>query len=53
MYFNKVFIKNISEKIIKDGLENFLEVKINIIFVSIEYGELEGTVFITFEEDIG
>lgn len=51
--FNKVFLINISEKIIRDGLENFLEVKVNVIFVSIEYGEFKGIVFIMFEKDIG
>lgn len=53
MYSNKVFITNISEKTTKDGLENFLEAKTNITPASIEYGELEGTALITFEEDIG
>lgn len=34
-------------------MENFLKVKMIKIFFSIEYGELEGMVFIMFEEDIG
>lgn len=53
VYSNKVLITNINEKTTKDGLENFLEAKTNITPVSIEYGELKGTVLITFEEDIG
>ena len=52
-YSNRVFIKNISEKTTKDGLENFLEAKTNILPVGIEYGELEGTALVTFEEDVG
>lgn len=50
---NKVFLSNISEKTTRDGLENFLEAKANVIPVSIEYGTLRGTALITFEEDIG
>ncbi|XP_062581102.1 protein mono-ADP-ribosyltransferase PARP14-like isoform X2 [Saccostrea cucullata] len=52
MYSNKVFIKNISEKTTKDGLENFLEAKTGITPTSIEYGELEGAALVTFEEDL-
>ena len=52
-YSNRVFIENISEKTTKDGLENFLEAKTNILPVGIEYGELEGTALVTFEEDVG
>ncbi|XP_061194487.1 protein mono-ADP-ribosyltransferase PARP14-like [Saccostrea echinata] len=52
MYPNKVFIKNISEKTTKDGLENFLEAKTSITPTSIEYGEIEGAALVTFEEDL-
>ena len=54
-YSNRVFIKNISEKTTKDVLEDFLEAKtkLNIVPVGIEYGELEGTALVTFEEDVG
>ncbi|XP_056006116.1 protein mono-ADP-ribosyltransferase PARP14-like isoform X2 [Ostrea edulis] len=52
MYPNKVFIKNLSDKTTKDGLENFLEAKTNITPNSIEYGELEGTALITFDENL-
>lgn len=48
MYFNKVFIIEINVKIIKSGLEYFLKDEINVIFVSIEYGELEGIVVVMF-----
>lgn len=53
MYPNKVFVTNISEKTNKLSLENFLEAKTNISPASIEYGKLEGTAIVTFEEDIG
>lgn len=54
MYSNKVFVTNISKKTAQDDLANFLAVRTNMIIpVSIEYGELEGTALITFEEDIG
>lgn len=53
MYSNKIFVTNISKKTGQDELENFLETKTTITPASIEYGELEGTALITFEEDIG
>ncbi|XP_056006138.1 protein mono-ADP-ribosyltransferase PARP14-like isoform X3 [Ostrea edulis] len=52
MYPNKVFIKNLSDKTTKDGVENFLEAKTSTTPTSIEYGELEGTALVTFDENL-
>lgn len=53
MYSNKVFITEINAKTTKSGLEYFLKDETNVTPVSIEYGELEGTAVVTFNQDIG